>query len=46
MNDNEFEVDEQFRLVLGNPRTDSGLQAMVGVQNETTIIVHDVGDST
>lgn len=44
MNDNQYEPDESFRLVLGNPRTDSGLQAMVGEQNETTIIVHDVGD--
>ncbi len=44
MNDNEFEVDEQFRLVLGNARTDSGLLAMIGEQNETTITVHDVGD--
>ncbi|XP_038062968.1 extracellular matrix protein 3-like [Patiria miniata] len=44
MDDNVFENDEQFRLVLGNPRTDSGLQAMVGEQNETTITIHDVGD--
>ena len=45
MDDNEFETDEQFRLVLGNARTDSGLLAMIGELNETTITVHDVGDS-
>ncbi|XP_033631977.1 extracellular matrix protein 3-like [Asterias rubens] len=46
MDDNEFETDEQFRLVLGNARTDSGLLAMIGELNETTITVHDVGDKS
>ena len=45
MDDDNFEEDEQFRLVLGHARTDSGLQAMIGELNETTITVHDVGDS-
>ena len=44
MNDNLFEPDEAFRLVLGSPRTISGIPAVVGDQNVTLITVHDVGD--
>ena len=46
MNDNLYEPgNEQFRLVLNHPRTETGLSAMVGDLNETTINVCDEGDS-
>lgn len=45
MGDNLYEPDEQFRIVLGDPRTGAGLQAMIGGLNESVITVHDFGDS-
>lgn len=44
MGDNIYEPDESFRLVLGSPRTASGVPAVIGEQNVTVITVHDVGD--
>lgn len=44
MGDNLYEPDEQFRIVLGDPRTGSGLQAMIGGLNESIVTVHDIGD--
>ncbi|XP_077984509.1 extracellular matrix protein 3-like [Glandiceps talaboti] len=44
MNDNLFEEDQEFRLVLGSPGSDSALAASVGDQNVTVITVKDEGD--
>lgn len=45
MGDNLYEPDEQFRIVLGDPRTGAGLQAMIGGLNESVVTIHDIGDS-
>ncbi|XP_078683006.1 FRAS1-related extracellular matrix protein 2-like [Branchiostoma floridae x Branchiostoma belcheri] len=44
VNDTDYEEEEQFRLVLGSPSSDSALAASIGAQNETLIKVHDEED--
>ena len=43
--DTFHEEDEELRLVLGTPRSDSSFGASVGEQNETLIKIQDDADS-
>lgn len=45
MDDTYHEEDEELRLVLGTPRSDSSFGASVGEQNETLIKIQDDADS-
>ena len=44
VDDNIFEVDEELRLVLGTPSSESAGRATLGLQNFTTIRIKDIGD--
>lgn len=46
MDDSVHEEDEEFRLVLGSPKSKSGYAASVGEQKEALITVTDEKDST
>lgn len=46
VDDSLYEEDEELRLVLGSPRSDSPLGASVGAQNETLVRINDHADST
>lgn len=45
MDDTIYEEEEEFRLVLGTPRSDSHFGAAVGDQKETVMKIKDVEDS-
>lgn len=45
MDDTFHEEDEELRLVLGTPRSDSSFGASIGEQNETLIKIQDDADS-
>lgn len=45
MDDTFHEEDEELRLVLGTPRSDSSFGASIGEQNETFIKIQDDADS-
>lgn len=45
VDDTEHEEDEELRLVLGSPRSESPFGASVGKQNETLIKIKDDADS-
>lgn len=46
VDDVEHEEEEELRLVLGSPKSDSPFGASIGKQNETLIKIKDDGDST
>lgn len=45
VDDTEHEEEEELRLVLGSPKSDSPFGASIGEQNETVIKIKDDGDS-
>lgn len=45
VDDTEHEEEEELRLVLGSPKSDSPFGASIGEQNETLIKIKDDGDS-
>lgn len=45
VDDTEHEEDEELRLVLGSPRSESPFGASIGRQNETLIKIKDDADS-
>lgn len=45
VDDTEHEEDEELRLVLGSPKSESPFGASVGKQNETLIKIKDDADS-
>lgn len=45
VDDTEHEEEEELRLVLGSPRSDSPFGASIGGQNETLIKIKDDADS-
>lgn len=45
VDDTEHEEEEELRLVLGSPKSDSPFGASVGRQNETIIKIKDDADS-
>lgn len=45
VDDTEHEEEEELRLVLGSPRSDSPFGASIGEQNETLIKIKDEADS-
>lgn len=45
MDDTFHEEEEELRLVLGTPRSDSSFGASIGEQNETLIKIRDDADS-
>lgn len=45
MDDTFHEEEEELRLVLGTPRSDSAFGASIGEQNETLIKIRDGADS-
>lgn len=45
MDDTFHEEEEELRLVLGTPRSDSTFGASIGEQNETLIKIQDDADS-
>lgn len=45
VDDTEHEEDEELRLVLGSPRSESPFGASIGEQNETLIKIKDDADS-
>lgn len=45
VDDTEHEEDEELRLVLGSPKSESPFGASVGEQNETLIKIKDDADS-
>lgn len=45
VDDSLHEEEEELRLVLGTPRSDSSYGASVGEQNETLIRIRDHADS-
>lgn len=46
MDDSVHEEDEEFRLVLGNPKSKSPYGASIGEQKEALVTVTDEKDST
>ncbi|XP_041034399.1 FRAS1-related extracellular matrix protein 3 [Carcharodon carcharias] len=44
VDDTIYEEEEEFRLVLGTPQSESPFGASVGAQNETLITIKDEGD--
>lgn len=46
MDDSVHEEDEEFRLVLGTPKSKSQYGASIGEQKEALVTVTDVKDST
>lgn len=46
MDDSVHEEDEEFRLVLGSPKSKSPYGATVGEQKEAVVTVTDEKDST
>lgn len=46
VDDTEHEEEEELRLVLGSPKSESPFGASVGGQNETLIKIRDDADST
>lgn len=45
VDDTEHEEEEELRLVLGSPKSDSPFGASIGVRNETLIKIRDDADS-
>lgn len=45
VDDTEHEEEEELRLVLGSPKSESPFGASIGVQNETLIKINDDADS-
>lgn len=45
VDDTEHEEDEELRLVLGSPKSESPFGASIGAQNETLIKIKDDADS-
>lgn len=45
VDDTEHEEEEELRLVLGSPKSDSPFGASIGGQNETLIKIKDDADS-
>lgn len=45
VDDTEHEEDEELRLVLGSPKSESPFGASVGEQNETLVKIKDDADS-
>lgn len=45
VDDTEYEEEEELRLVLGSPKSESPFGASVGKQNETLIKIKDDADS-
>lgn len=45
VDDTEHEEDEELRLVLGSPKSESPFGASIGTQNETLITIKDDADS-
>lgn len=45
VDDTEHEEDEELRLVLGSPKSESPFGASIGGQNETLIKIKDDADS-
>lgn len=45
VDDTEHEEEEELRLVLGSPKSDSPFGASIGKQNETLIKINDHADS-
>lgn len=45
VDDTEHEEDEELRLVLGSPKSESPFGASVGGQNETLLKIKDDADS-
>lgn len=46
MDDSDHEEDEEFRLILGTPKSKSPYGASIGEQKEALVTVTDVKDST
>uniref|UniRef100_A0A8C6NWB8 FRAS1 related extracellular matrix 2b n=1 Tax=Nothobranchius furzeri TaxID=105023 RepID=A0A8C6NWB8_NOTFU len=44
VDDSEYEEEEELRLVLGSPKSDSPFGASIGKQNETLIKINDEAD--
>lgn len=45
VDDTEHEEDEELRLVLGSPKSESPFGASIGKQNETLVRIKDDADS-
>lgn len=45
VDDTEHEEEEELRLVLGSPKSESPFGALIGQQNETLIKIKDDADS-
>lgn len=45
VDDTEHEEDEELRLVLGSPKSESPFGASVGIRNETLVKIKDDADS-